>query len=82
MKRLLLTLLSAISLSACAQTSAPTIVNHYAVADISKKPYGRLSAGLSAAILSGVSVNATVGGTVGKKQGNETSAHLGVRAAF
>ena len=65
-----------------AQTSAPTIVNHYAVADISKKPYGRLSAGLSAAILSGVSVNATVGGTVGKKQGNETSAHLGVRAAF
>lgn len=65
-----------------AQTSAPIIVNHYAVNDISKKPYGRLSAGLSAAILSGISLDATVAGTVRKKQGNETSAHLGLRASF
>ena len=41
-----------------------------------------LSAGLSAAILSGISLNATVGGTVRKKQGNETTAQLGIRAAF
>lgn len=65
-----------------AQTSAPIIVNHYAVEDTSKRPYGRLSAGLSAAILSNVSLNATVAGTVRKRQGNETSAQLGLRAAF
>jgi outer membrane autotransporter protein len=65
-----------------AQTSAPGIVNHYTVEDISKKAYGRLQAGLSAAILSGVSLNATVAGTVRKKQGNETSAQVGLRAAF
>jgi len=41
-----------------------------------------LSAGLSAAILSGISVNAVVSGTVGKDQGNETSGQLGFRAAF
>jgi uncharacterized protein YhjY with autotransporter beta-barrel domain len=65
-----------------AVTSAPTIVNHYAVEDASTKAYGRLSAGLSAAILSNVSLNATVAGTVRKRQGNETSAQVGLRAAF
>jgi outer membrane autotransporter protein len=65
-----------------ALTSAPGIVNHYAVEDISKKAYGRLSAGLSAAILSSVSLNATVAGTVRKKQGNDTSAQVGLRASF
>ncbi len=65
-----------------AVTSAPTIVNHFAVEDASKKPYGRLAAGLSAAILSGISLNATVSGTVRKKQGNETTGHVGLRAAF
>ena len=39
-------------------------------------------AGLSAAILSNVSLNATVAGTVRKRQGNETSAQIGLRAAF
>jgi outer membrane lipase/esterase len=64
------------------QTSAPIIVNHYRLDDQSKKIYGRLSAGFSASILSNVSVNAVVSGTVAKKQGNETSGHVGVRAAF
>ncbi len=64
------------------QTSAPIIVNHYRVEDVSKKIYGRLSAGLSASVLANVSVNAVVSGTVAKKQGNETSGHVGVRAAF
>ena len=64
------------------QTSAPGIVNRYRVEDASKNIYGRLSAGLSAAILSGISVNAVVSGTVGKDQGNETSGQLGFRAAF
>ena len=65
-----------------AQTSAPGIVNHYRVEDASKKAYGRLSVGMSAAILAGVSLNANVSGTVGKDQGNETSGHIGLRAAF
>ena len=65
-----------------AQTSAPTIVNTFAVEDASKKAYGRLTAGLSAAILSSVSVNAAVSGTVSKDQGNETSGFVGLRAAF
>jgi len=67
---------------AFSQTSAPTIVNRFRIEDTSKQVYGRLAAGLSAAILSGVSVNATLSGTVGKDQGNETTGHLGVRAAF
>ena len=65
-----------------AQTSAPVIVNSYRVEDGSTKAYGRLSLGASAAILSGISLNASVSGTVRKDQGNETSGHIGLRAAF
>jgi len=64
------------------QTSAPTIVNRFQVEDGSKKAYGRFSAGFSAAILSGISLNVAGSATVGKDQGNETSAHLGFRAGF
>ena len=63
------------------QTSAPIIVNHFRIED-DRKTYGRLSAGLSAAIMSGISVNATLSGTVFKDEGNETTGHLGLRAAF
>ena len=65
-----------------AQTSAPGIVNRYRVEDVSQKAYGRLSVGLSAAILAGISLNANVSGTVRKDQGNETAGHVGLRAAF
>jgi outer membrane lipase/esterase len=65
-----------------AQTSAPTTVNHFAFADASKKTYARASAGLSAGIMSGVSLDAGVSGTFGKKQGNETSAQLGFNVGF
>jgi hypothetical protein len=64
-----------------AQTSAPGIVNHFRIDD-DRKAYGRLSAGLSAALAAGVSVNAALSGTVGKDEGNETIGHLGFRAAF
>ena len=64
-----------------AQTSAPTIVNRWRIED-SKKAYGRISAGFSAAILDGVSLNVTGSGTVGEDAGHETSAHVGLRAAF
>ena len=59
-----------------------TIVNSCDVEDGSKKAYGRFTAGMSAAILSNVSLDIAGSTTVGKDQGNETSAHLGFRAAF
>ncbi|MEO6248113.1 MAG: autotransporter domain-containing protein [Sphingomicrobium sp.] len=65
-----------------AQTSAPTIVNHFAVADASKKGYARASAGFGAAVVGALSVDAGVSMTFGKKQGNETSGQLGFNLGF
>ena len=65
-----------------AQTSAPTIVNHFAVADASKKAYARATAGLSGSITNAVSIDAALSGTFGKKQGNETSANVGLNFGF
>ena len=65
-----------------AQTSAPTIVNSFALSDASKKAYGRFSAGFGAAILSGVSLDVAGSATIGKDQGEETSAHVGLRIGF
>jgi outer membrane lipase/esterase len=65
-----------------AQTSAPTIVNHFAFAKSSKRPYARASAGLSASIVNAVSIDAGVSGTFGKRQGNETSAQVGFNFGF
>ena len=60
-----------------AQTSAPTIVNSFALEDASKKAYGRFSGGFSAAILTNVSLDVAGSATIGKDQGEETSAHVG-----
>jgi uncharacterized protein YhjY with autotransporter beta-barrel domain/phospholipase/lecithinase/hemolysin len=65
-----------------AQQASPTIVNSFAFADGSKKAYGRFSAGFSAAILTGVSLDVAGSATAGKDQGEETSAHLGLRIGF
>jgi uncharacterized protein YhjY with autotransporter beta-barrel domain/phospholipase/lecithinase/hemolysin len=65
-----------------AQTSAPTIVNSFALEDASKKAYGRFSGGFSAAIFSNVNLDVAGSATIGKDQGDETSAHLGVRVGF
>jgi uncharacterized protein YhjY with autotransporter beta-barrel domain/phospholipase/lecithinase/hemolysin len=65
-----------------AQTASPIIVNSFALTDASKKAYGRFSAGMSAAILDGVSLDIAGSATVGKDQGEETSAHLGLRFGF
>ena len=65
-----------------AQTSAPTIVNHFAFEKASKHPYARLSAGLSASIVNAVSIDAGVSGTFGKRQGNETSGQVGFNFGF
>lgn len=64
------------------QTSAPTIVNSFAFEDASKKAYGRVTLGLSAAIFSNVSLDVDGSTTIGKDQGNETSANLGFRVGF
>jgi outer membrane lipase/esterase len=65
-----------------AQTSAPTIVNSFVLEDASKKAYGRVGLGFSAAIFSTVSLDVSGSATIGKDQGDETSANLGVRIGF
>jgi uncharacterized protein YhjY with autotransporter beta-barrel domain len=65
-----------------AQTSAPTIVNSFVLEDASKQAYGRISGGFSAAILSSVSLDVGGSATIGKDQGEETSAQLGLRFGF
>ncbi len=62
-----------------AQTSAPTIVNSWQLEDRSKKAYGRLSAGGSAEIFRQVTLNALVSGSLGRDDGNDVSAHVGLR---
>ena len=64
------------------QTSAPEIVNTFAVEDGSKHIYGRLTAGGSARILDNLGLDVSLSTTQGKDQGNETSAHLGFRVGF
>ena len=61
------------------QTASPTIVNSFAFDDASKRAYGRFSGGFSAAIFSAVSLDVAGSATVGKDQGEETSAHVGLR---
>ncbi len=65
-----------------AQTSAPGIVNNWALGDRSKRAYGRISGGGSAEILSSVTLNAVVSSTVGRKDGNDVSAQVGLNLGF
>jgi outer membrane autotransporter protein len=64
------------------QTSAPTIVNSWDFSDASKKAYARFSTGLSAAIVSNVSIDGAVSMSFGKKDGDDTSAHVGLKVGF
>ena len=64
------------------QTSAPIIVNSFELDDASKHAYGRLSLGFGAQILSSVTLDVAGSATVGKDQGEETSAHVGFRFGF
>lgn len=64
------------------QTSAPEIVNSFTFEDASKSAYGRISGGFNAAIMQSVSLDVGGSATVGKDQGEETSAQLGLRFAF
>ena len=65
-----------------AQQSAPGIVNSWAFEDRSKKAYGRVSFGGSAAILEHVSLNAVGSTPISKDQGNEVSAQVGLNVGF
>lgn len=65
-----------------AQTDAPGIVNQFSFADASKKTYARATGGFSASVTNAVTVDANVSGTLGKKQGNETSAQVGLNFGF
>ena len=65
-----------------AQTSAPGIVNGWDFEEASKKAYGRLSGGLSAGVIGNVSLDGALSMTFGKKHGNESSAHVGLKAGF
>ena len=65
-----------------AQTASPTIVNSWRLEDRDTGAYGRLAAGASAQIVSSVGVDAIVSGTVGRNDGNDVSAQLGVNVGF
>lgn len=65
-----------------AQTSAPTIVNSFALEDASTSAYGRISGGFSAAIFPTVTLDVSGSATIGKDQGEETSAQVGFRLGF
>ena len=64
-----------------AQTSAPTIVNSWAVPG-RKQTYGRVSGGASANLIGGVSVDAFASTTLSRRGGNEVSGQLGLKARF
>ena len=64
------------------QTASPTIVNRFSYGDRSTKAYARVAGGASAAILSNVSLNVAGSSTFGKKQGDEVSAHVGLKVGF
>ncbi|HUE80032.1 MAG TPA: autotransporter domain-containing protein [Sphingomicrobium sp.] len=64
------------------QTSAPIIVNRWELEDRSKKAYGRVSVGAGAVILSGVTLDALASTTLGRDDGDEVSAHVGLGVGF
>jgi outer membrane autotransporter protein len=64
------------------QTSAPGIVNRWTIGDVSNKVYGRISGGMSAAILKAVKLDVSMGTTIGQDDSDETNAHLGLSMAF
>lgn len=65
-----------------AQTSAPGIVNTWEFEDRSTKAYGRVAFGGSAGILNGVTINAVGSATLGRDEGNDVSAQVGLNVGF
>lgn len=65
-----------------AQTTAPGIVNSWSLGDRSKSAYGRISGGGSAMILNGVTLNTVLSTTIGRDDGNDVSAQVGLNVGF
>jgi uncharacterized protein YhjY with autotransporter beta-barrel domain len=65
-----------------AQTTAPGIVNSWRLEDRSKRAYGRLTAGASARVFGSVSLDALISTTIDRRDGDDTSVNLGVKAGF
>ena len=62
-----------------AQTATPGIVNSWQFEDRSKDAYARFAGGASAAVFNRLTLDALVSGTAGRKQGDDVSAHIGLR---
>ena len=65
-----------------AQTTAPGIINSWSLGDRADGVYGRISGGGTAAILNNVSLNTMLSTTVGKDDGNDVSASVGLDVGF
>jgi len=63
------------------QTSAPVIVNEWAVSS-SKDTYGRVSIGANANIIGNVSIDVFWSTTIGRNNGQEVGGQLGLKARF
>lgn len=64
------------------QTSSPGIVNSWALGDRPDGIYGRISGGGSAQIVNGVTLNTVLSTTIGRDNGNDVSAQLGLNVGF
>jgi len=64
------------------QTSAPGIVNSFDVEDRSTRAYGRFSAGAEVSVLGSIQLQGAASTTVGKKQGDDLSGHIGLSVGF
>jgi outer membrane lipase/esterase len=64
-----------------AQTDAPTIVNSWTVRR-DKETYARLSGGMSANVVGGLSIDATASTTFGRNHGQEIGGQVGLKARF
>lgn len=63
------------------QTSAPVIVNDWAVPG-DRENYGRLSGGASADLFGGISLDAFATTTIGRNSGQEVAGQIGLKARF
>jgi outer membrane autotransporter protein len=63
------------------QTSAPVIVNSWAVPG-RKQTYGRLAGGASATLTGGLSIDVFASTTLSRKGGNVTGGNVGVKVRF
>ena len=79
---LMLVCLGAVTPLTLAQTTAPGIVNSWSLGDRSKKGYGRISGGGSAEILNGVAMNAVLSTSIGRDDGNDVSAQVGLNVGL